>query len=169
MTDLISREAALAALMHMSDAYERIYTLPAAQVDYSAEYLRGWNDAMASIPKRVIDDPALSPTAVYASQTPDPVVNDHQYSPSMNPNDAGDCRLCGASMSAHFITSGAERRWIEDTEAGLYDDPVLSDPRVKALVEQVRALLVAADGESYAAYNTALEATSETLRAIVGE
>lgn len=109
MTDLISREAALAAVMHMSDAYERIYVLPAAQA------ICTWPSCSHTAKDQC---QPLSPKAVVASQTP---------------------------------------------------DPVLSDPRVKALVEQVRALLVAADGESYAAYNAALEATDAALRAIGGE
>lgn len=42
----------------------------------------------------------------------------------------------------------------------------LSDPRVKALVEAVRTLLTAADGESYATYFGALEATDAAMKAL---
>lgn len=113
MTDLISREAALAALewgdIYGRNAQDAIRALPAAQV------ICTWPSCSHTAKGQC---QPLSPTAVDASQMP---------------------------------------------------DPVLTDPRVKALVEQVRALLVAADGESYAAYNAALEATSEALRAIWGE
>lgn len=51
-------------------------------------------------------------------------------------------------------------------DASQTPDPVLSDPRVKALVEQVRALIAAADGESYATYCGALEATDAALQAL---
>lgn len=218
MTDLISREAALAAIdthpapKSVRDEFARVIrALPATQVsgervhhvkrgstyrvigrgaiqtdtpltDY-AEVVVYQCEADGKLWVRPIsefEDGRFAEMPVDASQTPDPDTNDHQYSPSMNPNDAGDCRLCGASMSAHFVTSGAERRWIEDTEAGLYDDPVLSDPRVKALVDAlelqniwVKAALECEawswDAQQHDAASESLDLAAAALRAIGGE
>lgn len=78
MTDLIEREVALALCdryPYVEGVKVALADLPAVELD-QITYLRGWNDAMKSIKARVIDDPALSPNPVDASQTPDPVAND---------------------------------------------------------------------------------------------
>lgn len=173
MTDLISREAALATVMHMSDAYERIYVLPAAQVKVKPLV---W-EPIDTAPKdgtRVIlwRGPAESgkqSEMVIAEwhggewQWPDEAEN-----PCTHGEWSEEDRQGGYYSDGRYFT-----HWMPlpaaPVDASQTPDPVINDPRVKALVEQVRALLVAADGESYAAYNAALEATDAALRAIGGE
>lgn len=145
MNDLISREAALAEIefyrKDWADARDAIAALPAAQVKVKPLV---WED-LGFIYRAY--DPA-SGIGFYAET-------------KVEIDDIESIRQRRTLAALDLSPTAAD--------ASQTPDPVLSDPRVKALVEQVRALLVAADGESYAAYNAALEATDAALRAIGGE
>lgn len=152
---------------------EAIAAIPAASPDaLRAEYLRGWNDAMASIPKRIIDDPAasgvvevcgicdiagrhhireraLAAKAFDASQTHDPVLR--------------------PTMTDLMVDPDALDGFMEANP--LPPDPVVNDPRVKALVEAAYAegFSEGADGGWIEGDYSKPWAKSAALHAIEGE
>lgn len=116
--------------------------------------------AQADYEARILATLDLSPTAVDASQTPDPVVS----APSENAKVKGETvgkmlerlGMDGAMWAAEFRTTALQLGYSDMDEGWLtgwfcnaimagYDrsaDPVLSDPRVKALVEVSRNMMM---------------------------
>lgn len=163
MTDLISREAALTACLQgkrcSTDIIDAIRALPVAQV---------------KVKPLVWECDARWPSTVWSGGYQ---INDQDENEWLMTTPQGDSATFETIDAAKAAAQADYEARILATldlsptavDASQTPDPVINDPRVKALVEQVRALLDAADGESYAAYNAALEATDAALRAIGGE
>jgi len=86
MTDMISREAVVAAL---TQSAERHHTL-ARQADEAG------HDTSADMDREAAEALLAAVSTVRALPAEQPVTA-HTYTPSMNPNDQGECVICGGS------------------------------------------------------------------------